>query len=346
MGDFINEIGNKYGELIVIDRGQDYIRPSGGKEIRWVCKCSCGNEILVFGYKLRNRKLATCGHCNNIHVGDKFGHLTVISESERSYYPNTKKQASVRKWICACDCRNHTIVEIRDCDLKNGKTKSCRHCKDLWPGDVFGHLTVIDKLDDRITPYKIIPMVRCICDCAEHNIVDIRSSSLTSGATKSCGNCKGFKGYMYLASHYFNMISRCYNPNDINYYNYGAIGISVCDEWTNDYNGFINFRNWSLSNGYRQGLTIDRINPYENYCPENCRWADNITQSNNKRNSKKILYNNEYYSIAEIARATGISKSLLYKRNNDGVPLINKNDTIKGIYFVNEFGNVINDPID
>lgn len=83
------------------------------------------------------------------------------------------------------------------------------------------------------------------------------------------------------------MKCRCFCPNDKSYKNYGARGISVCDEWRNDY---IAFRLWAYCNGYRddgkfQEFTIDRINNNGNYCPENCRIVSNSIQAKNKQNS-------------------------------------------------------------
>ena len=77
------------------------------------------------------------------------------------------------------------------------------------------------------------------------------------------------------------MKSRCYNKNTRDYQKwYGCHGIVVCDEWKNDFKAFYD---WSISHGYRDDLTIDRIDPYGDYCPDNCRWADLKTQANNKK---------------------------------------------------------------
>lgn len=74
------------------------------------------------------------------------------------------------------------------------------------------------------------------------------------------------------------MNRRCNSPNDNNYKKYGAKGIRVCKEWLRDcdggFCGFENFKNWAIANGYEIGLTIDRINPYDGYFPQNCRWVN------------------------------------------------------------------------
>ena len=80
------------------------------------------------------------------------------------------------------------------------------------------------------------------------------------------------------------MKTRCYNQKSLEYSNYGGRGIKVCDEWKNDFKAFYN---WAMSNGYEDSLTIDRINPFANYEPSNCRWATYEEQAANKRKNYK-----------------------------------------------------------
>jgi len=82
------------------------------------------------------------------------------------------------------------------------------------------------------------------------------------------------------------MKQRVYNKKHTNYDYYGGRGITICDEWRND---FMSFYNWSIENGYQEDLTIDRINVNGNYEPSNCRWATRAVQS---RNTKKIRSSN------------------------------------------------------
>ena len=116
-----------------------------------------------------------------------------------------------------------------------------------------------------------------------------------------------------LYSVYKGIKRRCYNPNDINYKNYGARGIKVCDEWLND---FQTFYDWAISNGYNEDLSIDRVNVNGNYEPSNCRWVNKETQSNNKRNNRLITFNGETKTIAQWGKAIGIDKNILYERLN------------------------------
>lgn len=133
----------------------------------------------------------------------------------------------------------------------------------------------------------------CKCDCG--NIVTVRGADLKNGHTTSCG-CKRKSGTRVthgqsntrLHHIWKGMKARCYNINEPQYKNYGAIGIKICDEWKND---FFSFYNWSIQNGYSDKLSIDRIDVYGNYEPNNCRWATFSEQSINKRNTVFIEIN-------------------------------------------------------
>lgn len=110
---------------------------------------------------------------------------------------------------------------------------------------------------------------------------------------------------------YHLMKGRCNNPNKPDYKWYGAKGIRVCEEWSESY---LCFKEWALANGYKEGLTIDRIDSDGNYEPNNCRWVDMVIQNNNKKNVPKYAFNGEEHSIAEWARILGVSRELLRDR--------------------------------
>lgn len=111
------------------------------------------------------------------------------------------------------------------------------------------------------------------------------------------------------------MRERCYKSYCKEYKWYGAKGISVCNEWNND---FAAFRTWAIENGYHEGLTLDRIDSKGNYCPENCRWVDWITQQNNRSSNRFYSHNGETKTIAEWAREYGIPESNLITRMKKG----------------------------
>lgn len=108
-----------------------------------------------------------------------------------------------------------------------------------------------------------------------------------------------------------NMKTRCYCKTDFHYPRYGARGIVVCTEWKNDFQAFYD---WSMSNGYSDDLTIDRIDVNGNYEPQNCRWADNFTQANNTRRNRYYTYNNETHTLTEWSRIVGIKREILKDR--------------------------------
>lgn len=97
---------------------------------------------------------------------------------------------------------------------------------------------------------------------------------------------------------WYSMKCRCYYEKHPCYNNYGGRGITVCDEWR--YNS-IAFGDWAVANGYRDDLTIDRINVNGNYEPSNCRWATRKEQADNKRE----------YTIGETGKRNGRSKALI-----------------------------------
>lgn len=116
-----------------------------------------------------------------------------------------------------------------------------------------------------------------------------------------------------LGRRFSSMKTRCYNKNEPAYKNYGGRGIKVCDEWMKNKNKFIE---WSLQNGFRKELTIDRKNNNGDYEPNNCRWVDMSIQNNNKRNISKYYYNGESHTITEWAKIKGIPFMKLYDRLN------------------------------
>lgn len=277
----------------------------------------------------------------HIEINDRFGKLTVIDKADDYIVPSTGY--SLKKWKCICDCGKETIVF--GTHLLSGYTKSCRHCNDIQIGDKFGRLTIICKSNnDYIDPKygRHFPRWYCICDCGKE--IDVRDDMLKSKKARSCGclnrdiakvvNTKHELCNTRIYSEYSNMRQRCCNINNPEYKNYGGRGIKICSEWLDKENGFINFYNWSISNGYKDNLSIDRINVDGNYEPSNCRWIPKKYQAYNKKDTIKIFFNGEYYALPQIADILGIKYSLLKSR------LKSNNWNLSSIftYITNEYG--------
>lgn len=116
---------------------------------------------------------------------------------------------------------------------------------------------------------------------------------------------------------YKSMKSRCYKKNNNRYSSYGARGIEICPEWLGD-NGFINFYNWAIKNGYTDDLTIDRIDTNKNYEPSNCRWSTYKIQENNKTNNRIIECKGISHSLGEWSEITGLKLATIWARLDSG----------------------------
>lgn len=111
------------------------------------------------------------------------------------------------------------------------------------------------------------------------------------------------------------MIRRCNNPNSHYFKEYGGRGIVVCDEWRND---FSKFKSWATVNGYREGLSLDRINTNGNYEPSNCRWVTMKVQQNNRRNNVVFDDHGEKLTIAQLSEKYNLKYTTIHERYRKG----------------------------
>ena len=217
-----------------------------------------------------------------INIGDRFGNLIVIKDNGIKILPCGEHR---RYYLCKCDCGNE--VEVAKNKLVCQATKSC------------GCLVVEEKQNRNYG-----------------NQTDKRFYNLRKIAKKELGN------------HWKNMMYRCYKKSNNDYRLYGGRGIKVCEEWQYS---FDKFRDWALSNGYKKGLTLDRIDVNGNYEPNNCRWATIKEQNRNRQNTIKVMYKSKPIALTEFAELYNISDSNVrywYKKGYSLQEMVEKNNNL------------------
>lgn len=191
-------------------------------------------------------------------------------------------------------------------------------------GMKFGRLTILSRHEDRIegNGRKRIYW-DCKCDCGNNTVVC--GENLKRGATTSCGCYKRECTSKRASTHrdtnthlygiWCSMKARCYNKNTKYYDRYGGRGIDICDQWKNDYESF---KDWSVKNGYSDGLSIDRINNDRGYSPDNCRWISMKEQANNRSSNRLITFQGETHNLTEWAEILNINPKTLFTRLYNG----------------------------
>lgn len=194
-------------------------------------------------------------------------------------------------------------------------------------GQKIGRLTILDEyqkyVNNRNRRYLL-----CKCDCG--NIVEVRKDCIGVGSrkTNSCGCQKKEKAAINVTKNHKHkqsgtrlyyiwqgMKTRCYNKNSNCYERYGGRGIKVCNEWLNDFQAFYD---WAMENGYKNGLTIDRINNDGDYEPKNCRWTGSIEQCRNRRSNITVNYQGRNVTLIELSEILGIPYTTIWSRYNRG----------------------------
>lgn len=197
-------------------------------------------------------------------------------------------------------------------------------------GDRNGRLTIIAPCEDYISPSgKKHHVWQCVCDCGNHLTVLAdnfprtkscgclkreQASKIGSANLKHGDACAQSRTRLYRI--WSGIKARCYNQNNEEHFaRYGARGITMCKEWRNSYEAF---KKWALSNGYRDDLSIDRVNNDGNYEPSNCRWTTNKVQQNNLSTNRTITLNGKRFTIAQIADRYSVPHYSLLHRLNSG----------------------------
>lgn len=196
-------------------------------------------------------------------------------------------------------------------------------------GEVIGRLTVLGPAPDRFDK-RGKSRIYWICRCECGMVKEFRDDRLDGNHTMSCGclqrerASEANKGRKDGIKHgdsrerihniWYLIKFRCEDPTCPHYNRYGGRGIKMCEEWSNGIDGYFNFKNWSMKNGYSDDLTVDRIDNDGDYSPGNCRWVDTYVQGNNKRNNVLIEYEGRTQSLSQWARELDVPMRSLYNR--------------------------------
>lgn len=177
-------------------------------------------------------------------------------------------------------------------------------------GQKFGRLTALYKLHNCMDKRN----ARWLCVCDRGNLTEVTLNNLQRHHTQSCGcyrkytsiesNITHGKRNTRLYNTWAHMKQRCYNKNNKRYNDYGGRSIKVCDEWKDDFQAFYD---WAMNNGYKDNLTIDRIDVNGSYSPDNCRWITNDEQQRNKRNTKYVTYKGVTKSLTDWCESLGLN---------------------------------------
>lgn len=190
-------------------------------------------------------------------TGKRFGKLVVV----RRFGSSASGKAV---WECACDCGGTCLADTSILNSGHKVSCGCSAMHDL-SGMRFGMLIVVGRAENIGEKVSWI----CRCDCGR--TATSTTSNLMGGKSTSCGcvrtkhHGKGTRLYRIWTG----MKDRCLNENSKYMVRYGGRGIMICPKWAED---FDLFRSWSLRNGYREDLTIDRVDNDQGYCPWNCQW--------------------------------------------------------------------------
>lgn len=173
-------------------------------------------------------------------------------------------------------------------------------------GQRFGKLTAVQP--DHAVSGRWKWLFKCDCggECVRFSYVMVRERG--KGTQSSCG-CEQHLRTHGLSSQFKKlnwvwgaMRQRCFNPSNKDYPNYGGRGITICEEWSD----FAKFKEWAVTTGYREGLTIERVDVNGHYEPDNCTWLVNERQALNTRIIRKFEYHGKQYTIRELSELSGI----------------------------------------
>lgn len=221
-----------------------------------------------------------------------------------------RKMAQVK----CCKCGKHEYIT-----LNSVATKVCKCQKEIgkYNDKIIKGFRILDgycKTSKSGKSIAIVYKVQCV-NCGRES--EKFRNCLMNGKVDCRCECKKKirENEHRLYAIWCNMKSRCNNKTATNYHLYGGRGITICDEWMDD---FTKFRDWALENNYSDDLSIDRIDVNGNYEPSNCRWATRIEQANNTRANHLITAANKTMTIAQWSAETGIPERTIWARLHNG----------------------------
>ncbi len=191
-------------------------------------------------------------------------------------------------------------------------------------GTRYGKLVVLSRAENYVQPNgRTYPMWQCKCECGTQ--ITALGTNLTRGRTRSCGCLRAEMVSDSFTKHgmsktrlyriWTKLKHRCYNPKNKSYKDYGGRGIAVCDEWLHDFKAFYD---WAMANGYRDDLSIDRIDSDKGYSQDNCRWANSKGQVRNRRTTRYVTVNGVTKPLAEFCDRYGIDYHKAHRRIQSG----------------------------
>lgn len=188
-------------------------------------------------------------------------------------------------------------------------------------GQRFGRLVAVKQVGKNKSGYQLW---LCKCDCGGESVANYHN--LKNNHTQSCGCLRKERTIEANTTHglrktrlyrtWHHMRERCHYPKDARYAQYGGRGVIVCDEWKNDFQAFYD---WAMDNGYRDDLSIDRIDVNGNYEPSNCRWTTLEVQANNKRTSHLITIGGETLTLSQWLAKAKLTRRAFYDRVKKGM---------------------------
>lgn len=261
-----------------------------------------------------------------LEIGNKIHRLKIISKYIKSHYNQNSTFV-----IAECECGN--IKEYLLKNITSDNTRSCgcyhsdnqrrkaiernyKHGQSQNNNKLFKIWLRLKSICDiqTSTEYKYFGAIGVKVDNEWKEFIDFQSWAYKSGYVDGL-TIKRYRSYENFCSNncywidksysktrlykiWSGMFTRCYNTKFKQYCVYGGRGIKICNEWKI----FKNFYDWSLSNGYTDDLTIDKIDNNFHYCPENCRWATQKEQNESRHNNRQILAFNEVKSLLHWTR--------------------------------------------